>query len=829
MYNNAITKDLIKELNMSLEHVESVDIIVSFIQESGFYQIRDLLNEATRRNITVRIITSTYLSITNPTALSLLFYTEDNIKTYIYSGSAPSFHPKAYFFNGKEGEDSKLYIGSSNLSKVALTNGIEWNYRIDGSTDKDAISSFQFEFNNIIKSESVELNRDIIREYSRSYCINKEVLKGIFKSYYKPKSRRYSEKSEALPLSFAEDSSKKYYGQVENLFKPNSAQVEALLELKNTRFEGNEKALVVAATGVGKTFLAAFDSLDYQNILFIAHREEILNQAYETFAKVRGEDELGRYFDNYKDIKANILFASIQSLSRISNLKKFVKDRFDYIIVDELHHGVATSYTKVIDYFEPKFLLGLTATPHRLDKKDVYAICDYNSVYEIDLFTSINRGWLVPYKYYGIYDATVDYGKVKVINGRYVDKDLEKALSINKRAELILTNYKRYKRSKALGFCSNIKHAEFMASYFNENGFKAICIHSDRSAENYHERKSGIDKLQKGEIDIIFAVDMLSEGVDIPDLDLLLFLRPTQSPVVFLQQLGRGLRTYEGKNDVRILDFIGNFKKVDLIPFLLGNRLESKKDIARKLQNGQGLPMDCQVDFEFEVIDLIESVMKSKMKIQEKLDEWFITCREENEEYKIPSRIEFFNWLSDDQYQAFKKQKNYNPFKNYVKFVLRYDNATMLKDILGSSEYKFIQFIETTSMNQLYKLPVIESFVKDKTIKTEVTIDDIIDTFIKFYSNNRNRLDIVRRKTMGEPRDFTRTMWRKVILANPVKFLCKTNGDIFELEGELFKLKLEFTQIYSNEKLMSWFLSQVKDALSFRRCEFLDQRLELEK
>jgi len=821
MFENAITTELIKQLNTDLTDISSIDVIVSFIQESGFREIEDLLDKASDLDIPVRIITSTYLSITDPTALSLLYFTPKNIEVYIYSGSAPSFHSKAYFFYGKNIEQSKVFIGSSNLSRTALNKGIEWNYRVDGWNDSEAILRYKSEFNYILSTDTVKLDKDVLKDYASSYRANKEALEGVQRSYYKPNN-----KANNKVLKVANKTST--YGQekVENLFKPNSAQIEALLELKNTRQEGNEKALVVAATGVGKTFLAAFDSMEYKTVLFVAHREEILNQAYETFAKVRGAEGLGRLFGQFKEHDAKILFASIQSLSREENLKQFNRKKFDYICVDELHHGVAGTYKKVLDYFEPDFMLGLTATPHRLDQKDVYAICDYNSVYEVDLFTSINRGWLVPYRYYGIYDATVNYENIKFLNGKYVEKDLEKALLINERSELILKHYLRYRRSRALAFCRNIKHAEYMAAYFNENGIKSVCIHSDSSTENYIDRKEGIRKLEDGYIEVIFSVDMLNEGVDIPSLDMLLFLRPTESPVVFLQQMGRGLRRFQGKQDVRIIDFIGNFKKVDLIPFLLGNNRRYSKGMAKNLQDGQGLPMGCLVDFEFEVVDLIEKVMKSRMKIGQQIDGWYLQCKEELASYTLPNRMDFFSWLSDEQYQLVKKQKKTNVFKDFIRYQLNREDDIVESDFFESDEYRFINFIENTSMSQLYKVPVVLSFIMDNYICQQVTIDTIIDQFVEFYSNNRNRMDIVRRKTIGEPSELSRDRWKQIILSNPVHFLGKTHGDIFELVDEAFRIKLEFSWCRDDEIRNKWFVGQVKDALMFRRNEFLDLRIE---
>ena len=818
MMGNAVTSRLVDQLNMNLSDVISIDIIVSFIQESGYTEIEGLLYDAHKRDIPVRIITSTYMNITNPTALTQLYYAPTNVQTFIYAGSAPSFHPKAYFFHKKDMKQSVVYVGSSNLSKVALTNGVEWNYRIQGIDDKDALDRYQEEFENILNNYAIELSKEILHDYRKVYQYNRDASKDILRKYYKPKNPDIGKMSKVA-------SGKSYLveRQVESLYKPNSAQIEALLELVNTREEGNEKALVVAATGVGKTFLAAFDSKEYDSILFVAHREEILNQAYETFAKIRGTENLGRFYNGYKEVDKKIVFASVQTLSRVKNLSIFSKDYFEYLCVDELHHGVAKTYEKVIEYFEPKFMLGLTATPHRLDKKDVFAICDYNSVYEVDLFTSINRGWLVPYKYYGIYDATVNYDNVRQLNGKYVDKELEKALMIANRGELIYKHFLRYRRKRALGFCSNIKHAEFMAEFFESKGIACICIHSDSSTKYYCDRKEGIRKLEKGEIDVVFSVDMLSEGVDIPSLDLLLFLRPTESPVVFLQQLGRGLRKNNGKRDVRVLDFIGNFKKVDLIPFLLGTYNSPTGKLTREIQNSDNLPLDCQVDFEFEVVDLIQSVIKSRKKVVDKIQEWFIECQLETDGGKYPTRMEFFNWLDDEQYLLLKKNRMFNPFKDYCMHLSKYSDSMVKKSYFESDEVKFIRFIESTKMAQLYKMPVIQSFITDTGIIDKVSVDDIIDNFIRFYSNNRNRLDILRSKKTRDPKNYSRSDWKRVIISNPVHFLAKTHGDIFELQGEEFVLKLEFNRSGVDKE---WFVGQAVDALEFRRSEFLDQRIE---
>jgi len=809
--------DKFKKINLNLEEVESLDIIVSFIQYSGYKMIRSLLNNALEIDIPIRIITSTYMNITDPTALLELYNHSQNIKVKLYNGRAPSFHPKAYFINGKTIEKSRVFIGSSNISKSAFTNGVEWNYVLDGSIDPESVVNYKENFEDIFNNESIDLTKDLIDDYRKSYILPKDVKnKSRINEHYRKHQKEGKEENNDLSI----------FPVKKEVREANLAQIEALNELEMTREEGNNKALIVAATGVGKTYLAAFDSMAYSSVLFVAHREEILNQAYHSFSEVRDDNfSFGRLFSGDKEDDSNVLFASVQSLSREETLEKFERDSFEYIVVDEIHHGAAPSYKKIIDYFQPKFLLGLTATPHRLDKKDIFALCDYNLVYDIDLFQAINRGWLVPFKYYGIYDSTVDYDNITYLKGRYVSKELEKALSIEKRADLIYKNYLRYRRKRALGFCTSIKHAEYMTEYFMDKGVKAAAIHSDDSSSFHIERKEGVKKLESGDLEVIFSVDMLNEGVDIPSLDLILFLRPTESPTVFLQQMGRGLRLFPGKDDVRILDFIGNFKKVDLIPMLLGNYDYKKSTVMRELQKGENLPLDCYVDFEFEVVDLYEKILKSRLKVKEKVR---ILYREFREEYPkgFPKRVEFFTWLTENQYIFIKSKSKYNPFKSFVDYVVEEEPELELEGFKDSEEDKFINMIEKTSMSKMYKIPVVQSFLKDEKVHSSAYIEEIVNSFKEFYTNNRNKLDMVRDKSSRNHMEFSDAKWRSLAQKNPIHFLTKTHGDIFGFDGEVMKIKLSFEWSSENKERQEWFYKQVKDALEFRRYEFLDQRLE---
>ena len=259
-------------------------------------------------------------------------------------------------------------------------------------------------------------------------------------------------------------------------------------------------------------------------------------------------------------------------------------------------------------------MLGLTATPDRLDNKDVFSICDYNTVYEATLKTAIDKGWLVPFRYYGIYDESVNYDKVEYKNGKYNEKELEKALSINNRAELILKHYKKYKSTRALGFCTSKSHTEFMAKYFNENGVPSCAVYSSNEGEYNEERSIALKKLRDEDINVIFSVDMFNEGLDIKSIDMVMFLRPTESPTVFLQQLGRGLRKDKNKKYLNVLDFIGNFKKANLVPYLLTGESKIRESNITTIPSEEDYPEDCFIDFDFRLIDIFEKINKANQK-----------------------------------------------------------------------------------------------------------------------------------------------------------------------------------------------------------------------
>lgn len=788
--NNAIVGNsdfLYNRLKESFNNAVSVDIIVSFLMVSGIETLLDDIKTVINKGGRVRILTGNYLNITDPQALFLLKDKFNNkIDLRFYNVKNKSFHPKSYIFHYKE--DSEIYIGSSNISRGALTDSIEWNVKFMKSTNFNEYSKFYSTFQDLFFNYSEIIDDKRLNEYSASWR--------------KPK----------------------IYNDIENkvtdLFKPRDAQIEALYKLNRTREEGFDKGLIVAATGIGKTYLAAFDSRKYNKILFVAHREEILKQAATSFKNVRNSNDIGYFYNSIKDTNKSFVFALVQTLGKKEYLNPdyYSRDYFDYIIIDEFHHAVSSNYNNIIEYFKPKFLLGLTATPERLDSKDVFSICDYNTVYEIRLTDAINKGYLVPFRYYGIYDETVDYNNINTHNGKYDSKALEEALMLNKRGSLIVNNYNKFNSKHALGFCSSKKHAEYMAKFFNEKGIKSVAVHSGPKGEYVEDRNKALENLIKGNINVIFSVDMFNEGLDIPSIDLVMFLRPTESPTIFMQQLGRGLRKFKNKKYLNVLDFIGNFKKANLVPFLLSNTDNSiiNKDKCKLLPNEEEYPEDCIVNFDFQIIDIFQKQRMQEVKINEIIREDFYRVKEilgHN-----PNRVEFYNNISSDIYSAIKKSKpSLNPFNNYLAFLKEINeisNASIGND--------YINMIEKTGMSKSYKIPIFLAFYNKGNIKMHITEEDVYEAFYNFYHLGTNKADMLRHKSTMNFEKWTKKDYIKLAKENPIKFLLKTEGEFFaKRDGYLLSLADKMEKVINNE----FFIINMEDAIKLREKKYYSERL----
>lgn len=759
---NALTGDnsiLYDRLKISIHNANQIDIIVSFLMESGVKLIIEDLKLAMKKGVKIRILTGNYLNITQPHALYLLRKElGDKIDLRFYNVPNKSFHPKAYIFHNKE--DSEIYIGSSNLSKGALTDSIEWNYHFKKSDNEKDFDHFFNNFEDLFYNFAIEVNDNILREYS--------------KSWKKPKFTKQTLKNEDEEPKEVDETS-----PIET-FEPRGAQIEALYALDRCREEGFDKGLVVAATGIGKTYLAAFDCKNYDKVLFVAHREEIIKQSAESFKNVYPDKQIGFFYNKYKDTDADFIFALVQTLGKETYLNEnyFDKDYFDYIIIDEFHHAVANNYKKIIGYFNPKFLLGLTATPDRLDNKDVFALCDYNNVYEVRLKEAIAKGWLVPFRYYGIFDDTIDYSTVNMRNGRYDEKDLEEKLMIHHRAELIYRHYMKYPSKSAMGFCSSRNHAEYMANYFNEQGIHSVAVYSGEQGENTGERDEALRKLKNGELRVIFSVDMFNEGLDVPSIDTVLFLRPTQSPTIFLQQLGRGLRKYENKKYLTILDFIGNYKKANLVPFLLSEQNYDKKTLLNETVLEFEYPDDCYIDFDFQLIDLFKEQAEKELKVKDRIKIEYETVKADLEHH--PTRVELFLGMDDIIINAMKRNSQLNLFRDYLSFLDKNNELNEEeKKFINTPAHEFLKTIETTSMTKSYKMPILKAFYNNGNIKMNITDDDVYENMKEFYNYGTNGADMLKDKSSRDYKNWDRNDYLSLAKRNPIKFLEKSSNGLF--------------------------------------------------
>ncbi len=799
--SNCITGDndfLLPKLREAFKKAKYIDIIVAFLMESGVKLIAEDLKEAIERGASIRILTGNYLNITQPQALFLLKDAlSDKVDLRFYNVPNKSFHPKAYIFEYEE--DGDIFIGSSNISKSALTSGIEWNYRISKDSNEKDFQKYKDTFENLFNNYSIIVDDNELDRYS--------------KKWKRPKL--------FLDLEKVEDNEEE--NKIINYPVPKGGQIEALYKLKKFRKEGFDRGLVVAATGIGKTYLAAFDSKDYSKVLFVAHREEILKQAKESLACVRPNANMGFFTGEEKSKDANILFATVQTLGRKEYLSQeyFKRDYFDYIIIDEFHHAVSKNYSNILEYFTPKFLLGLTATPERMDNRDVFEICNHEVVYEVRLKEAINKGWLVPFRYYGIYDET-DYKRISFKNGKYDGPGLEKALMIEKRADLILNHYKRYNSKSALGFCSSRNHANYMAKYFCENGVEAYAVLSGEKMEYSMEREEAINKLKNGEIKVLFSVDMFNEGLDITSIDMLMFLRPTESPTIFLQQLGRGLRRHKNKKYVNVLDFIGNYKKANLIPFFLSGDI---KNIAPKgedgyIQRAEEYPEDCIVNFDFRLADLFKKMEDEQKKITDRIIEEFY--RVKFEVGGRPTRLQMYKYMDDDIYNNMRSNAKINIFNDYLGFLNSINELIEgEKKLINTKAHEFIKKIESTSMSKTYKMPLLLAFYNEGDFKLTITEDEIYISFKEFYNKPSNSVDLLKDKSSKDYKTWGKKEYLK-IAKNPRDAFVNSAGEFFKDNGYSYSISEELKKFEDNKT----FIEHFKDVIDYRTSRFYKERLE---
>lgn len=791
-------RQLYYQLIQSMKKAESVDIIVSFLMESGVKMLLQELENTLKRGAKIRILTGNYLGITQPSALYLIKRKlDDRVDLRFYCEKGRSFHPKSYIFH--YADHSELYIGSSNISRSALTSGIEWNYRFSSKKDPENYAEFFYTFEDLFENHSIIIDDKELKRYSQNW--------------HRPAVAKDLDK-----YDFEQDTEDT---KIKTMYEPRGAQIEALCALEDTRAEGAKKALIHAATGIGKTYLAAFDSKSYEKVLFVAHREEILKQAADSFRNVRNSEDYGFFTGDEKCTDKSVIFASVATLgkSEYLNEKYFAPDYFDYVVIDEFHHAVNNQYRKIVEYFKPQFLLGLTATPERMDGKNIYEICDYNVPYEISLKDGINKGMLVPFHYYGIYDET-DYTKLHIVRGKYVEEELNKTYIGNAyRHDLIYKYYCKYGSKQALGFCCSRKHAEEMAKEFSRRGIPSAAVYSNADGEFSMDRTEAIEKLESGKIKAIFSVDMFNEGVDIPSVDMVMFLRPTESPIVFLQQLGRGLRRSKGKQYLNVLDFIGNYEKAGRVRYLLTGKSKAEKQ-TYSLADKTDYPDDCFVDFDMKLIDLFAEMDRKQQTIKEQIKNEYFRVKELLG--KQPSRMDLFTYMDDDIYQMAITHSKENPFKKYLEYLKELNELTdEQKRFCQGIGKEFIKLLENTNMTKVYKMPVLMAFYNHGDVRMEVTEIELLASWKEFFSTGTNWKDLDTGITYEQYCKISDKDHIKKIIKMPVNFLVKSGKGFFvEKEDSALALRDEMKAIIKNPVLAE----QIKDVIEYRVMDYYQRR-----
>lgn len=539
-------------------------ISVAFITMGGITPLLQTLRELEKKGVQGRILTTDYLHFSEPKAMKVLAGLKNiSLKMYSTEQAKEGFHTKGYIF--RKEEMYRFIIGSSNMTQSALTTNREWNTKIVSTKQGEYARDVLVEFDHLWNSPYALKYVDFIDSYSEQYIQNKVIRK----------QKVIAKEQMVVPLE-------------EFTLQPNSMQIGFIANLQKIREAGEERALLISATGTGKTYASAF-ALREENpkkALFLVHREQIAKQAIVSYKKVFGNmKSFGLLSGNSKDYDADYLFSTMNMMARSDVREQFQKDEFQVIIIDEAHRVGAESYQDIMEYFEPEFWIGMTASPERTDEFDVFAAFDHNIAYEIRLQQAMEEDLLCPFHYFGITDLRID--------GELVNEKTDfNSLISDQRVDYVIQQAAYYgysgDRVKGLVFCSSKKEAEELSSKFLDRGFKTIALTGKAHQE---EREKAIERLVVDDsddyLDYIFTVDIFNEGVDIPEVNQVIMLRPTQSPIVFVQQLGRGLRKSEGKEYVVILDFIGNYENNFMIPIALsGDRSYNKDNIRRYVMEG---------------------------------------------------------------------------------------------------------------------------------------------------------------------------------------------------------------------------------------------------
>ena len=778
----------------AINHATEISITTAFIRMTGVRLIQVALVDALDRQASVRILTGDYLGITDPNALRFFMLLQEkgaDIRVFESQGKT-SFHMKAYLFtrsNAENIEEGCAFIGSSNISKAALNDGLEWNFRIDRDEDEPRFQSILAEYDALFNDDRCKLlTHPWIDEYIKR-----------------------------LPPADKLPAIEPGHDEVEPPPTPSAIQAEALAALAHSREQGYRRGLVVMATGLGKTWLAAFDSqqLNAKRVLFVAHREEILHQAEETFVRIRPDVKVGRYNGKARDLNSDMLFASIQTLGRIQHLQTFGRNHFDYVVVDEFHHASARTYQQLLAHFTPRFLLGLTATPERSDQSNILALCDDNLVFNKDLFEGIEANLLCPFSYQGIADI-IDYEEISWRNGKFDPTQLSNQLATRARAMHNFKHWQKHHQTRTLAFCISKKHADFMADFFIRQGVKAVSVHSESSVL----RNEALTQLRAGDLDIIFSVDLFNEGVDLPSIDTVLMLRPTESKIIFLQQLGRGLRNSAAtqKEKLVVLDFIGNhisfFRKPEAL-FKIEVTNKARKDFLKEAKDENlALPAGCFVNYDLKSIGFMEKLIETKVGQQESI------YRALHASYgRRPVLAEFYR--AGGGVDAIRREHG-----QWLAFVQGEENEGDASDLDDQEQdclnnYRnFFHELETTKLTKSFKLVLLEALVELDGFIISPTTEVLASKSYELLQRRRPlQVDLPNKFLDIELENKYNKAWHKYWLDNPINAWVGGNSasgsTFFSIVDGKFVCKLNITA-----ELYDTFSVLVQELINYRFLQY---------
>lgn len=800
---------VLTHIENELMHCNEFSISVAFINRSGFVELSETLKELEQRGIHGRILTTDYLCFSDPYALDRLSALSNvELKMYHVDDAGVGFHTKGYLF--KENGVYRIIIGSSNMTQTALSTNMEWNTQLVSTEQGEMAQYIVNEFEKLWIDKSSKPYEEFIERYKDKYNRKKQIDRLIREQH------KIAIQDEIIDY----DTYK---------LTPNKMQEEFIYNIHELIVRGAKRALLISATGTGKTYASAFAMRNEKpkKALFIVHRELIAKQAEKSYRRVFGNTKkLALLSGNSKEYDADILFATMSMMAKSDTLERYSPEEFDWICIDEVHRAGSESYQKIMDYFKPKFWLGMTASPERTDGFDIFNLFDHNIAYEIRLQHALKENLLCPFHYFGITDIEID--------GQIADEKSElrnfSYLVSDERVKYILENANYYgysgDRVKGLVFCRGKKEAMELSEKFNERGYYTTVLTGDDSEEQrefcinlltkevsedeqiIHEKNIrnaiSYDSEEMPYLDYIFTIDIFNEGVDIPEINQVLMLRPTESPIVFVQQLGRGLRKADNKEYVVIIDFIGNYTNNYMIPIALsGDRSYNKDSIRRYVSEGTRIiPGTSTIHFDEisrkRIFQSIDSARTNDVKL---LRESFEQLR-----YRvghIPTVLDFKKYGSIDVKKYFEK------FGSYYAFLVKYYGDSY-EVRLSKVEENIVEFIskKVVNMKRIHELALLKHLLhQDKRVLTYY--EKLLDEIYHVKLTKKLEMSVVRNLTNVFPKEEERKKYKDCILIEKTpdgyrieeKFrrLLVANPDFSKMVDELIKYGIEnYMENYSD-------------------------------